>query len=252
MRAIDLNADLGEGFGPWSMTDDAGLMQIISSANMACGFHAGDPNHMARVCELAKVNQVCLGAHPGFDDKANFGRRRIELSRAELCNMLAYQIGAACAVASVNGVQIRYVKAHGALANMAAESSEVADALMTAIRSVDASLAVMAIGGSQQVAAANRLNMTVIHEAFIDRRYTDELQLAPRYMAGAVLEDLPTMLRQVDQLLDGEIETISGERMALHCDSLCLHGDGEHAVHVAEAVKTHILSKGHQIAATLS
>lgn len=244
-NSIDLNADLGEGFGPWAMTDDAGLMQVISSANMACGFHAGDPNHMANVCALAVQHGVNIGAHPGFDDKPYFGRRALSLPLQDVERMVAYQIGAAQAVAKLCGTRIRYVKVHGALANLSAVDDALAGALGRAIRGVDDSLLWLTLSASAQVEAAQSMGIAYRQEAFIDRAYADNGQLASRALEGAVYQDVETMLAQVRQLLHhGSVTTITGQQVAIPCDSLCLHGDGVHALEVAQRVRAAIEAEG--------
>ncbi|MEM7377382.1 MAG: 5-oxoprolinase subunit PxpA [Pseudomonadota bacterium] len=248
-RSIDLNADLGEGYGPWSLTDDAGLMSVITSANMACGFHAGDANHMASVCTLAVEHGVSLGAHPGYDDKPYFGRRALTLPLADVTRMVAYQIGAAQAVAALAGTRIRYVKVHGALSNQSAENPALAGALADAIAGVDRELVWLAISGSAHIAAAEERALHYRQEAFIDRAYAANGQLAPRSQPGSVHTDIDLMLHQVEQIVTaGTVTTLDGDTLPLTADSLCLHGDGVHALETARRVRTHIEQLGVAVA----
>ncbi len=246
--SIDLNADLGEGFGPWSLTNDSGLMSVITSANMACGFHAGDPNHMAEVCRLALANGVSLGAHPGYDDKPYFGRRALAMPLADLTRMVAYQIGAAQAVAALAGTRIRYVKVHGALSNQSAENPDMAGAIAAAIKGVDASLVWLVISGSAHLEAAHKAELIHRQEAFIDRAYAPNGQLAPRSQPGSVHSDIDTMLEQVEQIVTtGTVTAIDGSELPLEADSLCLHGDGAGALITAQRVRQHIESLGFEV-----
>lgn len=239
--SIDLNADLGEGYGPWSLTDDAGLMPLISSANMACGYHAGDHDHMSRVCALAREHGVSLGAHPGYNDKPHFGRRAQHTTPTEVERLVAYQIGAAQAMAALNGTRIRYVKVHGALSNQSALDPELAAAIARAIAAVDDSLTWLAIAGSAHLEAGAAAGLRTVSECFIDRAYGSDGQLAPRSLPGSVYEDIDTMLAQVEQLLErGTVTAIDGSEIPLACDSLCLHGDGAHALETAAAVRERI------------
>ena len=243
--SIDLNADLGEGYGPWSLTDDDGLMSVITSANMACGFHAGDASHMAKVCALAVEHGVSLGAHPGYDDKPYFGRRALAMPLADVTRMVAYQIGAAQAMAKLAGTQIRYVKVHGALSNQSAEDSGLARALADAIAGVDSDLVWLAISGSAHLDAAEAVGLSYRQEAFIDRAYAANGQLAPRSQPGSVHTDIDVMLAQVEQIVtQGTVTTIDGDTLPLAADSLCLHGDGAHALETAQQVRSHIEQLG--------
>ena len=247
--SIDLNADLGEGYGPWSLTNDAGLMSVITSANMACGAHAGAANHMSEVCRLAVEHGVTLGAHPGYDDKPYFGRRALAMPLADLTRTVAYQIGAAQAMARLAGTRIGYVKVHGAMSNQSAEDPAMANAIAAAIAGVDSSLVWLVISGSAHVEAAEHARLAYCREAFIDRAYAPSGQLAPRSQPGSVHTDIDTMLAQVEQIVtQGSVTTIEGETLALDADSLCLHGDGAHALETAQRVRSHIESLGLSVA----
>ncbi|QGM96647.1 LamB/YcsF family protein [Methylocystis parvus] len=249
-RVIDLNADLGEGFGPWRMGDDDAMLQVVTSANVACGFHAGDPDIMAKTFALARENGVAVGAHVGFPDLAGFGRRPMAMTKAEIENAVAYQIGAAQALAALSGHRIRYVKAHGALANIAERDAGVADALARATRAVDASLTLLAIALSEQVHAGEGAGLNVAHEIFADRAYVDDGGLQPRGEAGAVITDGDAALARVnDMLAERALITITGKRLKTPIDSICVHGDTAHAVEMARRLRAGLEAQGFSLRA---
>ncbi len=250
MRRIDLNADLGEGFGPWKMGDDAAMLDIVTSANVACGFHAGDPNIMAQTFVVARARGVAVGAHVAFPDLAGFGRRAIAMTVTELERAVAYQIGAAQAVAGLSGHRIAYVKAHGALANIAEKDAGVADALARATYGVDASLTLLAIALSEQPRAGERAGLKVAHEIFADRAYTDDGRLQPRNEAGAVITDCDAALARVrDMLTESALITVSGKRLPTQIDSICVHGDTVHAVEMARRLRAGLEQDGFRLRA---
>ncbi|MEK4033090.1 5-oxoprolinase subunit PxpA [Methylocystis sp. IM3] len=249
-RTIDLNADLGEGFGPWRMGDDAAMLSIVTSANVACGFHAGDPDIMAKTFALACEKGVAVGAHVAFPDLVGFGRRPLPMTAAEIERAVAYQIGAAMGLAALAGVRIAYVKAHGALANIAEKSVEVADALARATRAVDRSLILLAIALSEQAPAGERAGLRVAHEIFADRAYVDDGGLQPRREPGAVLTDPDAALARVRVMLaEGALVTISGKRLPTPIDSICVHGDTAHAVEMARRLRAGLEADGYALAA---
>ncbi len=228
---IDLNADLGEGFGQWRMGDDAAMLDLVTSANVACGFHAGDPDIMAKTFALARDKGVAIGAHVAFPDLAGFGRRALSMSAAEIERAVAYQIGAAQALATLAGHRITYVKAHGALANISERDAAVADALACATRAVDPSLMLLAIALSEQIRAGERAGLHVAHEIFADRAYLDDGYLQPRGEEGAVIDDTDASVsRMRDMLAAGALIATSGKRLSTPIDSICVHGDTPHAV----------------------
>lgn len=186
---IDLNSDLGEGYGPWAMGNDADMLSIVTSANIACGGHASDPDTMYTTLTLARENGVVIGAHPGFNDRAGFGRRVIPMTPDEIGRMCAAQIGALIGVAAQAGAQVRYVKPHGALANLAAQDRAVADAVMRAVHAIDPALAVLAISGTQSEHAARAVGLPTYCEIFADRGYLASGQLVPRGQEGAMIHD---------------------------------------------------------------
>ena len=237
-QVINLNADMGEGFGAYDIGDDAALLKIIRSASIACGFHAGDPVTMQRLVTQAVAEGVSIGAHPGFNDLWGFGRRRIDMNPRELEYMIAYQIGALQAMACYAGAKVTHLKPHGALNNMAAEDSELALAIGRAIRTVDHDIIYVALAGSQMEKAARELGLPLAREGFCDRLYDDDGNLTSRKVPGAVLTD-PEIVRErvVNMVLDDEIVSRSGKRLKVQLDTLCVHGDEPTGVIVAHAAR---------------
>jgi 5-oxoprolinase (ATP-hydrolysing) subunit A len=238
MTSIDLNADLGEGFGRWRLTDDEGLLSVVTSANVACGFHAGDPATMRRVCALAAERGVRIGAQVSYRDLAGFGRRAMDVPSAELTAEIAYQIGALEVFARAAGTRVSYVKPHGALYNRAVDDEEQAAAVVAGVRLADASLPVLGLPGSRLLDLAAAAGLPAVPEAFADRAYTDRGTLVPRDREGAVVTDPETVVaRSVGLARDGEVTARSGERVAVRARSLCLHGDTPGAVELARRVR---------------
>jgi UPF0271 protein len=237
-RMVNLNADIAEGWGAYDIGNDVELMKIIKSASVACGFHAGDPNTMHRLCMLAKEQGVSIGVHPGFNDLWGFGRRRIEMKPADLEYMVAYQIGALQAMAAYAGLKVTHLKAHGALNNMAAENEGYAMAIGRAIKAVDRDIIYVALSGSQMEKAALKLELRLAREGFPDRRYDDDGNLASRSIAGTVVKDpkaaADNALRMVQ---DGEVLSLSGKRVKVRVDTLCVHGDEPTSVLVAAGIR---------------
>lgn len=245
MVRVDLNADLGEGYGAYSVGDDEQMLSIVTSANVACGFHAGDPDIMAKTFQIAKRNGVAVGAHPGFPDLNGFGRRRIPFSSAEIERLLAYQIGAAQALAVYAGHRITYVKPHGALGNLAAAEPDVAGAVARAVRAVDPSLFVMAIALSELVRCAEAEGVKVVNEIFADRTFVANGQLVPRGTPGAMIEDADEAASHVLAMIEAKsVITIEGKYHPSPIDSICVHGDSMHAVTVARRVRSRLESGG--------
>jgi UPF0271 protein len=248
MKRIDLNADLGEGFGPWRMGDDAAMLGIVSTANLACGFHAGDPEIMRATVRAAKARGVAVGAHPGFEDRPGFGRRRLPVGAAQMENIVAYQIGALAAIAALEGHPITHVKTHGALGNMCAEELDLALAVARAIRAVDANLAFLVMPGQATERAAERLRLQAVCEIYADRTYRDDFNLTSRSEPGAVLHDADAAIRQVTRMLDeGALISTGGKRLRARIDSVCIHGDAPEAVCMARAVRQQLENMGHVI-----
>jgi UPF0271 protein len=244
-RSIDLNADMGESFGPWPMGADADLLDIVTSANIACGFHAGDPDTMAATMARAVAGGVGIGAHPGLPDLQGFGRRRMQIAPAEAANLTAYQLGAAQAMARAAGGHVRHLKLHGALANMAAEDENLAHACYAAARAVDPDLIVMVIAGTAQERAARKLGGPIACEIFADRAYAETGLLIDRREPGAVLHDPADVADGILAMLDaGAIITAQGTRLPAQIDTICLHGDGKAAVDMARNLRDAISAAG--------
>ena len=235
---INLNADLGEGFGAYDIGNDEAMLKIVRSASVACGFHAADPNVMHRVVKRAAEEGTSIGAHPGFDDLSGFGRRRIDMSPRDLEYMVAYQIGALQGMAAYADLRVTHVKPHGALNNMAAENLDLAMAIGRAIKTIDPSIIYLALGGSQMERAAQALDLPLAHEDFADRLYDDDGNLTSRTVSGAVIHD-PKIATEnaVRMSVEGEIISRNGKSIRRRVDSVCVHGDEPTAVAVAKAVR---------------
>ena len=245
MPKVDLNSDMGEGFGTWPMGDDSALLRVVTSANVACGFHAGDPDVMARTMRLAVENGVGIGAHPGFPDLQGFGRRQMEVPHATLANMVRYQVGAAAAMAASVGGRLRHVKLHGALANMAAGDEAMARVCYEAALGVQPDLVVMVLAATAQERAAKALGCAVAHEIFADRAYEDDATLVDRRKPGAVLHDpARAAARMVEMVQAGAIVAESGRQIPTRIDTICLHGDTPEAVAIARAVRAALEGAG--------
>lgn len=235
---INLNADMAEGFGAYDIGDDSGILKVIGSANIACGFHAGDPLTMRRVVAEAKANGVTIGAHPGFNDLWGFGRRRIDMRPDDLEYMVAYQIGALQALAAYSGVKVTHLKPHGALNNMAAENSDYALAIGRAIKAVDPGIIYVALAGSEMEKAGRKLGLPVAVEGFCDRQYDDDGNLTSRKIPGSVLKDPAAATRQViDMVVNNTIVSRNGKKIPCKVHTLCVHGDEPTAVMVAKNVR---------------
>ena len=244
---FNLNADMAEGYGPWKMGDDEGLLQIVNSANIACGFHAGDHMIMADVMGLAKTHNVSIGAHPGFLDLHGFGRRQMHLSSAEIERLMAYQIGASLAMASLVGAEVSHVKAHGALSNMACADGDMAAAICRAIVAVDKSLILLSPALSQLSIQGHKSGLMVAEEVFADRRYMPDGQLTPRSRYDAMIETPDDSLAQCLSLfVEGKVRTIDGTYLAMPAQSICVHGDGPNALMLADYVKQGMQAAGFQ------
>lgn len=246
---IDINSDLGEGFGRYRCGDDDALLGIVTSANVACGFHAGDPEIMAHSFKVAKQHGVSVGAHAGFPDLWGFGRRRIPFSAAEIERLVAYQIGAAQALARYSGHRVTHVNAHGTLGNLSETEADVADAVARAIRAVDRDLCALAIARSEQVRAAERAGLRVFSQIYADRAYTEQGTLVPRGQPGAVIEDANAAAARVLAMLNaGALITVSGSSLGTAIDSVCVHGDSPHAIAMAQTVRRTLEQAGVAVA----
>jgi 5-oxoprolinase (ATP-hydrolysing) subunit A len=243
--AINLNADMGEGFGAYSIGNDDAILKIIRSASIACGFHAGDPVTMRRLVQRAKEAGVSIGAHPGFNDLWGFGRRRIEMSTDDLESMIAYQIGALNGLAAYVDDKVTHLKPHGALNNIAAENAEYALAIGRAIRAVDRDIIYVALSGSEMEKAGRSLGLRVAREGFCDRRYDDQGNLWSRKNADAMITDPAAAARQTVQMaLHGEVISRNGKAVKHPVDTLCLHGDEPTAVAVGQACRKALEAAG--------
>jgi 5-oxoprolinase (ATP-hydrolysing) subunit A len=243
---VDLNSDLGESYGAWAMGDDAAMLKIITSANVACGFHGGDWNVMHETATVAKTNGVAIGAHPSFNDRDGFGRRVIRGdSMAEIERMVAYQIGALQAVAVMAGHKVTHVKAHGSLGNLTNEEDDFAFAIGSAIKAVDRSLVYVTMPGRNTERAADKLGLSQAREFFADRTYDDNGQLTSRKKPGSVLHDATFAAERVLRALhDRAITTVNGVRLPVEIDTICVHGDSPSAVAMAGEVRRRLEAAG--------
>ena len=245
MSVIDLNSDLGESLGAWSMGDDAAMLDIVSSANVACGFHAGDPAGILATLKAAQARGVAVGAHVAYPDLIGFGRRAMDVASSDLVADVIYQIGALQGLAQAAGTRITYVKPHGALYNTIAHDSAQALDVITAIRDVDANLALVALAGSPLVRWAQDAGLRVIAEAFADRAYTPQGALVSRREPGAVLHDSALVASRMLRLVrDGVVEAVDGSLARVQAQSICVHGDSPGAVEMARAVRMALESDG--------
>jgi UPF0271 protein len=245
---IDLNADMGEGFGRYRL-DDGALLGSVTSASIACGFHAGDPSVMRDTVTRAAAQGVAIGAHPGYPDLVGFGRREMAASPAEIEAFVVYQIGALQATCVAAGAKLRYVKPHGALYNRAARDTAAAEAIARAVRSVDASLALLGLAGSAMISAAERAGIRGVSEAFVDRAYRKDGTLVPRSESGAVLTDVDEVAdRALRMVQSGTVRTIDGDDIAIRVESLCTHGDGPDALAMVRAVRARLEHAGVHVA----
>ena len=245
MPTIDVNSDLGESFGRWVLGDDAAMLATVTSANVACGFHAGDPSTLRRTCALAAQAGVTVGAQVGYRDLAGFGRRFIDMDPGELIDDVIYQIGALQALAAAAGTGVRYVKPHGALYNATVHHEAQALAVVDAVRAVDATLQVVGMAGSRLLAIASDQGLRTVTEAFADRAYTPQGSLVARSVAGAVLHDPSAVAqRMVRMVTEGVIEACDGTDIAVSAESICVHGDSPGAVEMAVAVHAALIAAG--------
>lgn len=249
MTAIDLNSDLGESFGPWTMGQDEALMSSITSANVACGFHAGDPTVMRRTIELASHYGVAVGAHPGFPDLVGFGRREMQASSHEVEDFVLYQVAALAGLAAAAGVKLQHVKAHGALYNMAARDTRLAEGIVRAIAEFDRSLIFFGLAGSGMLEAGRRAGLAVAAEGFADRAYEPDGSLTPRSVPGSVIHDVRDVVsRAVKMVRESRVAARNGTDIPLHIDTLCVHGDTPGAAALARALREGLEEAGVQVA----
>ncbi|HET9032355.1 MAG TPA: 5-oxoprolinase subunit PxpA [Dokdonella sp.] len=239
-RRIDFNCDLGEGCG-----NDAAIMPWISSANIACGAHAGDETSMRETLRLCRESGVAAGAHPGYADREHFGRRVLQLEPAEVAEQIRQQLQRLSALAEAEGVGLVHVKPHGALYNQAANDGQLADTIATVVRDFDDQLILVGLADSELPRAGVRAGLQVAHEAFADRRYLADASLAPRGTPGAVIEDVDVAVAQALSIVNaGHVDTLDGERIRIRCDTLCLHGDRHDAVDFARRLRSAFAAAG--------
>ena len=242
---IDLNADLGEG-----CANDAALLQLVSSANIACGFHAGDAQTMLTCVREAVRNGVAVGAHPSFPDRANFGRTAMQLPPDVVYGQILYQTGALAAMVRACGAQLQHVKPHGMLYNQAADDAVLADAIARAVYDVDPALVLVGLEGSELIRAGERYHLVTRQEVFADRGYRRDGRLVPRGEPGALIDDDEQALAQtLDMVLDGRVKSVSGEYASVQAQTVCLHGDGEHALQFARRLQAEFARRGVAISA---
>lgn len=247
-KRIDLNADIGESYGPWRLADDSAIMDCVSSVNIACGGHAGDPDTIVATATEARARNLGLGAHPGYDDKQGFGRRVISMSAVEIERMIAYQIGGLAACAALVGAQVDHIKAHGALANLAAREPDVAGAVARAVHAVLPKAWLLAIAGTEIERVGEKAGLRVAREAFADRGYDDAGNLLPRGTPGAVLTDPEAIAERVIAMIEqGGLITGSGQRRPTHIDSICIHSDTPGALPIAQQVRAALDAAGYVV-----
>lgn len=248
MKYVDLNCDLGESFGNYKCGMDEEIIPFITSANVACGFHASDPLVMQKTVKTAKENNVCVGAHPGFPDLVGFGRRNMNLSAGEITASIEYQIGALWAFCTANGMKLQHVKPHGALYNMAVKDPVIAEAICEGIAAVDKNLILLAPAGSQMVLAAKRMGLSSAKEVFADRAYEEDGSLVARSKPGAMITDEETAIARVIQMIQkGTVVSITGKEIEVEADSVCIHGDSPSALAFAKNIHKALLDAGIQI-----
>ncbi|GEL06797.1 LamB/YcsF family protein [Salisediminibacterium halotolerans] len=247
-RAIDLNCDLGESYGIYSLGEDDGVMPLITSANIACGFHAGDYNVLARTVRKAVRHNTAIGAHPGLPDLQGFGRRQMDVSANDVYNMTLYQIGAVQAFARSENVRAEHVKPHGALYNMASKDRAIADAVAEAVKTADSSLILFGLYGSELTAAGQSIGLSVANEVFADRTYRADGSLTPRSHADALIEDPEKAAERIMRMLtESKTVTADGADIAIEADTICIHGDGPNALLFVQKLHETLLARGVEI-----
>ena len=244
-NTIDLNADLGESYGPFKKGNDEQIIPLISSANIACGFHAGDYHVMDQAIQLCREHGTGIGAHPAYQDIMGFGRRHMVYSYDEIEALITYQIGALHAFCIRHGVTLNHVKPHGALYNDAAKDKQLSEAIVNSIYAIDPKLKVMGLSGSLLTQVAEAKGMTAIHEVFADRNYNDDGTLVSRTLDNAMIENTEQAIDHVLQMVtEGTLTTVTGDKIPLKADSICVHGDGAHALQFVEQISSALKKEG--------
>jgi UPF0271 protein len=250
MTKIDLNSDVGESFGRWTLGDDQAMFRSVTSANVACGFHAGDPSVIRKTCRQAAAAGVVIGAHVGYRDLAGFGRRFLDIAPNELADDIVYQIGALQALAAAEGTRVQYVKPHGGLYNAIVHHTAQAQAVVDAVKSVDAQLPILGLPGSEVLRLAEAAGLRAVPEAFADRAYNPDGTLVSRSLPGSVLDDPAEVAEHVLQMAtDSAVRTVDGSVLKIRAESICVHGDSPGAVAMATAVKSALTAAGVTVAA---
>lgn len=248
MKQIDINSDMGEGFGIYRVGDDAAMLDIATTANLACGYHAGDPSIMTAICRTAKIKGVAVGAHPGYPDLWGFGRRNMPFTKDETMALLAYQIGACDAIARSVGYQMTHVKTHGAVGHVIANDPEMAEAFALTVRRINPELRIAVMSCTLLEDAVVAAGLPILRELYADRAYLDDGMLMPRNRAGAVIHDAEDSARRAVAMLEaGGIITESGKILPVAADSICIHGDTPGALDMARAVKARVIEAGWKV-----
>lgn len=249
MYKVDLNSDLGESFGAYTIGMDSEVLKYISSANVACGFHAGDPMVMEKTVAMAKANGVAVGAHPGYPDLMGFGRRNMSISPAEAKAYTKYQVGAMLAFTKAQGIKLQHCKPHGAFYNNAAVNMELAIAICEGIYEVDPDIILLGLAGSKHLEAAKEVGLRYASEVFADRAYMEDGTLVPRKMPGAVIHDTDvTIARVLKMVKEGCVESITGKIIPIKADSICVHGDNPKAIEFVNTIRSTLQAEGVEIA----
>lgn len=252
MISVDLNCDMGESFGAWTMGNDAELMEYVSSVNVACGFHAGDPSTIRRTIETAVKKGVAIGAHPGYPDLQGFGRRNMSLSSRDVFDTVLYQVAALKGICEAIGTKLRHVKPHGALYNQAARDKGLSKSIAEAVLRIDNSLIVYGFAGSFLISEAEALGLRTASEAFADRTYQHDGSLTPRRRADALITDVQRAVKQALRIIEEQsVETVDGPAISIQADTICIHGDGEHALEFARSIRDILVENGVSISRPL-
>ena len=248
MLSVDLNCDMGESFGAWQMGNDAALMDFVSSVNVACGFHAGDASVIRQTIETAISKNVAVGAHPSFPDLQGFGRREIKMSASEVFDIVLYQIAAVKGICESSGAKLHHVKPHGALYNQAAKDENLAEAIAKAVKAIDGKLILYGLAGSFLISEAEKLGLQTASEVFADRTYQADGSLTPRSQPNALIENTEKAAAQVWQMISEKtVMTTDGEKIALFAETVCIHGDGTHALEFAKTINAKLKANGVKI-----
>ena len=248
MHSIDLNCDMGESFGAWTMGHDAALMDYVSSVNIACGFHAGDASTIRKTIETAIVKGVKIGAHPSYPDLQGFGRREMKMTVSEVFDIVLYQIAALKGICEAFGARLNHVKPHGALYNAAAKNAELSAAIAEAVKRTDENLIFYGLAGSFLISEAEKIGLRTASEVFADRTYQTDGTLTPRTESNALIHDSKQSIAQVlEMILDQKVTAVNGEKITLKAETVCIHGDGQHALEFAKLINAELNKCGIEI-----